>query len=325
MGKIKGRGILVCSLLLLLGYAVYDYWHEDKTKTKQMEDARLLTLNFDQVDSLESVRGDEKLQLKRTVDGWTLEAPIKDLADSNEVESYIKSIATDRILEIAKEGDSIDWARFGLDKPAAVVTFKTTDGKIEVFTVSSMKNFENNPFMRRNQENRVLVVPGSWDGKSKKTVNDFQDRRFLRHRIASVRSFKLKNAQGSFTLEEKDGKWFSPEQKDWKLNQERVREMLQWISDAKARSFPTSPDDYNNGKVLFTLALDLEKVKWTAEVHQAKSLAIIAKVSDPAQLQVMEAGALDKFIKVKLEDLKEALPKPVQPVGTEPANESIKK
>ena len=305
MGKIKGRGILVCSLLLLLAYAGYDYWKSDRVKTQQMNDQRLLTLNFDQIDTVNYTRGHLSIHLKRGVNGWEMKQPIQDLADSVAVEDYIKSIASDRILDVAAEGENIDWSRYGLNKPEAVVNFVTTGGQVQTFVVSEMKNFENKPFMRRDEENRVLVVPGSWFGKADKSVLDFQDRRFLRHRIGAVEKMKLKNAQGTFEIGQDNGQWVLLSNKKQKLDQNKVREHLMKIADAKGASYLDNSTTFGSDKFLMDLELTMDKKVWTAQVRQQKDLKIVAKVSSPSVMMIMEAGALDDLIKMTLKDLEE--------------------
>ena len=301
--KIKGRGILVISLLVLLAYAGYDYWKSDKQKTQKMNDQRLMTLNFDQISTVNYTRGHLTIRLKRGVDGWTMEQPIQDLADSTAVEDYIKSIATDRILDVATEGENIDWARYGLNKPEAVVNFVTEAGQAQTFVVSEMKNFENNPFLRRDEENRVLVVPGSWFGKADKKVLDFQDRRFLRHRIGGVDKMKLKNPQGIFEIGQDNGQWVLLNNKKQKLDQNKVREHLMKIADAKGASYLDSSKTFDSDKFMMDLELTMGGKVWTAKVRQQKDLKIVAKVSDPALMMIMEPGALDDLIKMTLKDL----------------------
>ena len=49
--KLKGRTLLVLVLLLFGGYAVYDYMQDKKVEDKKLQDAQLMTINFDQVDN----------------------------------------------------------------------------------------------------------------------------------------------------------------------------------------------------------------------------------------------------------------------------------
>lgn len=307
--KLKGRTILVLALLLFGGYAVYDFFNEKKVEEKTVEESRLMTVNFEQVDHVEVQRPDAKIILKRTVDGWELVEPLKDLADNAVVDDFVKNAFPERIIEVAKEGKDINWALYGLEKPLGVITFKTTAGTQNIFEISDKKNFEENVFARRDNENKVLVLNSVWQTRASKTVNDFRDRRFLRQKIASVDELKLKNDKGLLELKRREGIWVSPSEKDLKLDQNKVREILSAIADAKAAEIFSADAKINAKKELFTLDLVLADKKWKAEVTQDKDLSIYAKVTEPSFQMKMESGALDKLIHLTVDGLKEVLPK----------------
>ncbi|KYG64472.1 hypothetical protein AZI85_03385 [Bdellovibrio bacteriovorus] len=307
--KLKGRTILVLCLLILGGYAYWDYLRDKKNEDKNMEQARLMTVNFEHVDSFEILKGEQKIVLKRSVDGWELIEPLKDLADNAVADDFVKNVFPERVIEVAREGGDIDWAMYGLDKPLAQITFKTTDGKENVFQISNKRNFEENVFARRGNENRVLIVNSVWQNRANKTASDFRDRRFLRHKIASVDVLKLKNSKGTMELKRVDGVWqLVGAKKDYKLDQNKVREVLTAISEAKAAEILGGKEKIPAGKSLFTMDLQIADKAWKAEVTQAPDLLIYAKVSDPAFQMKMEAGALDRFIKMSPDDLKETPP-----------------
>lgn len=301
--KLKGRSILVFCLLIFGGYAVYDFFKEKKVQEQQSMEARLMTVEFDQVDFVQIQKESQKIVLKRSVDGWTVEEPLQDAADNTAADDFVKGAFTERIIEVAKEGEEIGWALYGLDKPMGTVTFRTTSGKQNIFEISAVRNFEDNVFARRDGENKVLVVNSIWQTRIAKGVMDFRDRRFLRHKIASVDEVRLKNSKGTMEIRRVDGKWMAPAQKDLVLDQNKVREFLTTIADAKAVEFVSGK--MPSLKNLFVMDLVMAEKKWKAEVGQAADLGIYAKTSEPAQQMKMEAGALDSFIKATLADLRE--------------------
>ncbi|MGZ3774764.1 MAG: DUF4340 domain-containing protein [Bdellovibrio sp.] len=303
--KLKGRTILIIALLVFGGYAVYDFFHDKKIEEKAIEESRLMTINFEQVQYVEIQEKDTKIVLNRTVDGWDLVEPIKDAADSSVVDDFVKNIYPERIIEIAKEGPNIDWALYGLDKPLATITLKTSAGTQNVFEISDKKNFEENVFARRDHENKVLLLNSVWKLRATKIANDFRDRRFLRHKIASVDELKVKNDKGLLDLKRLDGKWLSPSHKEIKIDQNKVREILTAIADAKAAEIYPAETKAKAGKELFSMDLVMADKKWTALVTQTDDLGIYAKISEPSFFMKMESGALDKLIHLNLEELKE--------------------
>jgi len=51
--KLRGRTILVTALLFFGGFAVFDYIQEKKKDEESIQQSRLMTLEFDQVNSIE--------------------------------------------------------------------------------------------------------------------------------------------------------------------------------------------------------------------------------------------------------------------------------
>lgn len=309
--KLKGRTTLVIALLLFGGFAIFDFLQDKKKEEKSMEDSRFMTLEFDQVNSIQIEREGQKVVVQRTTEGWELVEPYKDNADNTVADDFVNNSFTERIIEVANEGEDIEWTRYGLDKPLGKVILKTASGQQNIFEVSEKKNIEDNAFARRNQENRVLVVNSSWQSRVRKTAMDFRDRRFLRNKIASVDELKLVNEKGTLELKRIDGRWQSLTQKDIGLDQNKVRELLTTISEAKASEILSAPAVAE--KKLFTLYLTLAGKRWEAQVDQAKDLGIYARVSEPQFHMKMEAGALDKLISLTVKDLKEEPPKKEEP------------
>lgn len=270
-----------------------------------MLEARLVMVDYDQIDSILIEKDSQKISLKRSIDGWSLEEPLKDFADNSVVDDFLKGIATERIFDIAKDGAPIEWSVFGLDKPLGKVTFATSAGLKQTFSVSDKKNFEQNGFARRDNEERVLVVSPKWQERVNKTALEFRERHVLRHKISSIDSFNLKNEKGLLELTLKEGKWICPSRPDLKLDQNKVRELLQTLVDAKA-------SEYIDGqgptlKPLFTLDLIIADKKWNAQIGQAQDFKIYAKVSEPNFMLKLEPTAVDKLIQITLDDLKETI------------------
>lgn len=311
--KLKGRTILVLCLLVFGGYALYDFQKDKKSEEKAMAEARVMKLDFEKVDFIEIQKGEQRMTLERSAEGWNITSPIQDRADNTVAEDFVKNTFPERIIDVAKDTDGIDWGIYGLDKPLGVITFKTAAGEQTSFEISEKRNFEENVFARRDKESRVLVLNSVWQTRVRKTVMDFRDRHFLRHRIASVDVIKLKNSKGLLHIERKDGQWASPEKKDLKLDQNKVRELLTTIAEAQAADISEGDKLPAGAKSLFTLDLVMDGKKWNAEVVQSKDLAIFAKISDPRFVLKMDAGALDKMISMSLEDLKEQPAQPADP------------
>ncbi|WP_413575429.1 DUF4340 domain-containing protein [Bdellovibrio sp. HCB290] len=302
MKKIKGRGILVMCLLIFGGYAVYDYLAQKKADEQKVADAKLFTMNVDQIDFIEIKKDDKVITLKRSVEGWNLEQPIKDQGDDSAAEDLIKMTTSEKVMDIAADGGNIDWKVYGLDQPQGSITYANTAGEKTTLHISSKGNFENFPFARRNDDNRVLVVNTNWTARLEKPMVEFRDRRFLRHKMGAIENFRLKNKHGVIEITSKEGKWISVSSPKVELDQQKVRETFHDISKAKGAEYVEGA--MPSLKPLFTLDLKLGDKKWQAQVGQAATGKVFCSISDPKVQMQMEPGAVDNLIELKIEDLK---------------------
>lgn len=306
--KLKGRTILSLCLLVFGGYAVYEYYHEKQVAEKEMYAARLMTVDFDQVNEVELKKGAQLIQLKRDIDGWTMVSPVKDIADNTAVEDLIKGMATERIIEVAHDGDDVNWKVYGLDQPLGTITVKATSGKSNTFVISEKRNFEENTFARRDEENRVLVLNSVWQTRLEKLPSEFRDMRLLRHKIASVDRVALKNEHGSFQIERVEGQWVSAAGEKIELDQNKVREFLSQLASAKGSDMVEGTTKLPALKSIMTIDLVMDGKKWNAQIGQAKDFIIYGTTSEPKQSMRMASGSLDNLIKMKLSDLKKSAP-----------------
>lgn len=310
--KLKGRSLLVIALLIFGGYAVFDFLKEKKRENEFIDQAKLMTINKDQIDSVIIEKGSEKITLKRNIQGWSLETPLKDFADNDVVEDFIKSMASEKINDVAKEGSDIDWSLFGLDKPMGRIQISNSAGQKWSIEVSEKRNFEENPFVRRNSEQKVLIVNQKWQQRLQNTAMDFRERHVLRHKMGAIDSFKLSKPHEKLEFILKDGKWSVSTFQDIPLDQNKVRELLQTLADAKAAEYMNSA--IPGLKSLVTIELKMADKIWVAELVQAQDFKIYAKVSNPKFYLKLEPGALDKWVQLKIDDLKENVEKASGPV-----------
>lgn len=305
--KVKGRSLLVFILLFFVAYAYYDYYKDKKASEQEMNDSRLMNVPFDQVEKIEITKAEGKTLLKRTVDGWMMEQPLKDLADNDAVDGFIKACATERILDVVKEGKDIDWKTFALDKPRVIFTLSTTGDQTDTFEISDKKNFEDNVYARRNGENRVLLLNASWAKKAVKPEIEFRDRRVFRHKIASVDEMKIKNKVGLLHIKMYDGRWKAPSNQKINLDQNKVRDLLQAIADAQG-SYYLEPKEQPPLKFMMTMDLVMDKKNWHADIGQAQDFAIYSNVQEPAYIMKLDPGALDKLLNIDYKALKSDVP-----------------
>lgn len=311
--KNKGVVVMAAAVAVLGGYLAYDMKAEKAADAKKAEESRLFVFKPDQVNEFAIEGSKGRTVLKRSVDGWTIEEPLKDGADDGFTDDFVERSMGDKFLEIAKEGADIDWKVYGLDAPVAKITFKSQAGAASTLEISAKQNFEQNAIARISGENRVLIVPAAWSVNAGRGPNDFRDKRLLRFKIGSVDRLEFKNALGSFVIESKDGKWSAPGRPDAVLEQNRVRELMSMINETRAQDFADpaaagkSPVVYGLAAPAVTMTARLKDKIWSAKLGRGTDpdKSEYALVGEPKLLLKLETGAIDKFGRTTLDGLRD--------------------
>lgn len=298
-------------VVALAAYAYFfDFKKSQQEASEKREQAELLKVNPDQVNDVIIEKPDAKIELKRDTDGWSLIEPFHDKADNEAVDIFISTATSESYTDIVKEGDEVNWALYGLDKPKAKITFVTSAGEKNSFEVSEKKNFEENSFIRRNGENRVLTASGTWYARAAKTPFDFRDKRLLRSQIAKVEGVLLTAGKDREELVSRDGVWINPQDKAKKLDQNKVRDILQSISDAQAQNFilervPTAAEQakYRLDKPAAIIQLKTADKTWTAKVAQDPEHFYYVWTSEPALVLRFQPGSLAKILNLRASEL----------------------
>jgi hypothetical protein len=124
-------------------------------------DTKLLSLDVAKVDRLHSQAGDKSLTLEKKGDAWRVtESAAGAYPADAEATASLSSVWSDlRARRFADYGKDIEWAKYGLDKPAARVSIR--EGKDE-HVLSLGKSVENEPgarYARVDKDAGVAVLP----------------------------------------------------------------------------------------------------------------------------------------------------------------------
>ncbi|PIS10844.1 MAG: hypothetical protein COT73_07195, partial [Bdellovibrio sp. CG10_big_fil_rev_8_21_14_0_10_47_8] len=231
--------LFAMSVALVVAYAVYDYQSEKSQDIKKQEQSLLMGFKVDQIKKLEISAEGQDLVAEKSQVGWDVIQPVKDEGNSSAVETFLDGIATEKSKDLVKEGADIQWADFGLEPAKGKITLTNNAGETEIFSVGSIKNFQGDAFLRKNQDNRVFVVSPTWFSKLEKRPIDFRDRRLMRKSNARVQHLSFNIAGKKFELASKNDQWINPAHLDWKLDQNRVRETLTMLNATEVIEFIT--------------------------------------------------------------------------------------
>lgn len=299
MKKTSWFAVLVAVLVAVTYYI--EFYQANKTEQAKVEESKIVSFPPDQIHQVEIENKLGKVVLKRDADGWALTEPLKDWADNQFTEDFINGLASEKSIETAAEGENINWSVYGLDKDVSKVVFTNQQGNSLLVTVSAKKNFEGNSFLRRGNENKVLVATSQWALRSQKAPLDFRDKRLFRGKIGSVEGIHIKSLKDEFDLVNKENKWLSEKHPELGLDQNKIREILTSLNEVRASDFlSTLPASTSKAKI----ALKLKDKTWEADIKQAADKSLYAVVSDPAFILKVDPGQMDKFLNMTLMGLR---------------------
>lgn len=260
--------------------------------------------------SLKSVA--QNLALKREAAGWTFMSPIAELADQKVVESFLEGLAKEKFNKIAVEAPTIDWKAFGIDVPKVSIEVKSTKGQVYLFKVGSIKNFQGESFLQRDSENKVYVASANWSTWSEKKAFDFRDRRMMRLPTNTVSGLKIDQGARHLELQKKDDQWIAAGKVAWKLDQNKVREMVSLLDTTAAEDFLSeglaTSEQLHKLKLpqpQIALSVDHGDRNWKASIYSNKDRLYAAQVYEPAFLIRISEFAFKKFSEASLDALRD--------------------
>lgn len=310
----KGTWILFLVVVLLSSYAYFgEYKGKEKEKTFKEEQAKVFKdIKMEQVNNIVLEKGTNKISLTRSTDGWALVEPVKDAADSEGVDSWLKQLTEEKTFATAVEANDIKWQFFGFDKNVAKITLSTTAGNTAVVEISEKVNFENNSFIRYPGQNKVFVAGASWGGHATKKAFDLRNKRIFRHQISNVQSLNIKNKKEKFNFENKEAKWISATNPEWVLDQNKVRETIAKLNEAQAQEILVESADLEKQKTKYnftnpeiSIEVNLNDKKWTAAVIQLKDKSYAMLINEPALIVKLDNSFAEKFGTITLESYRD--------------------
>lgn len=300
----KKTSVFAVAVAVLLAVTYYFEFYRVTSEEKQKAaEAKIIPYPPDQIHQVAVENEHGKVLLKRDADGWRLEEPVKDWADNTFAEDFVGGLSIEKALDVASEGEAVQWSVYGLDKNPARIAFTNQKGETTVLSVSEKKNFEGNSFLRRNQENKVLVASPQWSLRAKGRAIEFRDKRLFRGKISAVSTIGVKSLKEEFKLVQKDSKWIAEKDSTLTLNQNRIREILTSLNETTAVEYVEALPKKSTPQA--KISLKLTDKDWSAELFATEEKAIYAVTSDPAFVMKLTPGQGEQFFQMTLSDLRD--------------------
>lgn len=329
--KNKGMWILTALTAVAVSAAVFDFqWTKVKEESKsnaalvfgvKPENVHEFTLVF--TDPAKIVKDGVPIVTNKTTlafEGgqWMIKSPIDEPADQENARTFVEQLSGEKSQEVGGQKDKIDWAEFGLDSPKGSIAVKDTNGKVIEISVGR-RNFQNESYLRRNQENKVLLGGASWYPKLDKPFFEFRDKRPIRF-AEELKRVQIKTPIETFEFVNRDTKWSLVSKPKWKLDQNKVREVLGKLTGnslsgivAEGKLNPSATQPFQKAAIEFTA--DLKDKKWSAKLIETKALdgegqskdlkSYLLWIQEPSMIATMAQFDAEKFFRMTLDEFRD--------------------
>lgn len=281
---------LIIAVLIVGGYAIFDYYNEEKIEQKKIEAATIVPFKKDQISEVTFVKAEKTLKLTKDKDSWKLLSPVVDDANPEDVEGFLEELMNEKNIQILAEDRAKDLAVFGLDKPFGSIQLKTNSGETKTWLVGTKKNFQGEWYVKEEGSKSVFTASNMWQNIVDKKPIEFREKRWFRNSLAGVETIQIKNTlAGEVFGFKKDGpNWVFADSVN-KVDQNRVREFLSKLNSNKVDEYVAEgkPDATQIGKwgfnkILFKVTLNFKEANpWVAEFSESNKVALL-KTNEPA-------------------------------------------
>lgn len=260
----KQRGLVYFALFVffVVGFVVWDYLSDQRKSDFQSEQSKLIKTSLQTVSSFSFLDAQKAgFKLQQEAGKWLLDNPSEEVFTPN-LEAFWGELELEKVTAVVQENDAIDWKIYGLDVPKGYLRIQYQNGQEDVFAVSTKKNFEGQVYLRRNSENKVLLVGPNWNRFVEKTAKNFRDLRLMRFEVQEVLSLQRSVQNQKLVLKVEEGRW-KAQGLDWDLDQSKVRGIVEKLNSVEALDFVSdespSPDKFG--------ALGLKKLEAQLKVE----------------------------------------------------------
>ena len=321
--KNKGSVWLIVATVVAVGYAYFEFSSEKKKESIKTEQAQIFQWKYEDISEIELQINDDatksqgakraSIKLSLLDEKWKMMEPLEDSADNDEVKEFIEAMLKEKSTEtIKEEGRSLDWKIFGLEKPKGVLRIKNKVGEVLTVSIADKKNYQGDSFIRRNQEDKILVSSSGWFLRLDKKPQDFRNKHLMRRLVADLTMLSVAQDKEKYSIALKSDKWTSIEHSQWALDQNKVREFIQnlnkpYVSEFLKEGSVATADLKNyglNSPKLFLSADFKDGKKWSAKFGQDKDKNNFVWISEPEFIVKLTSVEAEKFYNVHLSGLR---------------------
>jgi hypothetical protein len=207
-------------------------------------DTALLRIDPSQLQRMHTKSGDTALTLEKKGNAWRVtESPAGEFSADAEVAAPLNFLWSNlRAERFADYGGGVDWAKYGLDKPAATVTAGA--GKASEHTVELGKDVEGEPGFRYARVDKgpgVAVLPPELTRLLERTYLDYVNRNVLKFDSGAVVALQRHMGPNVLEVVKKDDAWEVAKPKEEKADDKGMQDLLDQLGGLRAERIAAYP------------------------------------------------------------------------------------
>jgi len=206
----RGLRSTIALLIVLVGLGAYIYfvtWRQDADTGPKLDEV-FASLEAEDIQALQvKSESGEVTSVKREGDAWQIVSPVAVRASASEVSAITSALGQLEIVRVIDE-NAANLADYGLDSPRLEIGFTSAADKPSgTLLVGDKTPTGASLYARRNDEQRVFLIPAYQEGALNKSTFDLRDKAvisFARDKISGV----AVNAGGrTIEFEKRGGEW----------------------------------------------------------------------------------------------------------------------
>jgi uncharacterized protein DUF4340 len=231
--------------LLLVTAAVFAYLSIFERKNVGTAEAAreaqyVLNIGRDDITGLAIQNGDDKIDVRRQNDKWTLEAPIKDQADSavvNSILTEIESWQKDATISAKEmEADKNRLNEFGLAKPKLRLKLNGPNAPPEILFGKDAA-LEGKMYVRFENSKQTFLASQSVRKAIEKKPEDFRDRKLTDLIMAQIVRVVLKTPAGEMELKKTGDHWDIVKPLRTRGDDQKIGDLISQVTTSRIEQF----------------------------------------------------------------------------------------
>ncbi|MGH9350724.1 MAG: DUF4340 domain-containing protein, partial [Terriglobia bacterium] len=258
-------------------------------KLFDLRDTRAVTLDTDQINSLQVHSGKQSYDLVKNPEGvWEVSLPPDVRADHFSVDGLVDSLQSMTMQSVVSE-EKKDPAKYGFQHPSAVIRI-ISPGGTQQLTVGNKTN--GGYYAMNSTLAPVFTLDQDSVTQFQKNASDFRDKNLFSWDMFDVKSFDVTTPKGHWAFEQNKNQWKETAPAAKSASSDDVNAFLSALRNLQASSFPAAkPDEtakfgFNQPAYTFKVAFGNNNQTETVEVGQAKDTFYARRASDALPSEV---------------------------------------